>query len=106
MRAIKERLRLSDLRDQFVVEQEWAVRVTDLHGHLLRHRPHVVHFSGHGSRTGEIALEDQAGNTKPVSPSALKRTLRHPQGQHPVRGAERLLLAKFKPTASSSRSTA
>ena len=73
VRAIKERLRLSDLRDQFVVEQEWAVRVTDLHGHLLRHRPHVVHFSGHGSRTGEIALEDQAGNTKPVSPSALKR---------------------------------
>jgi hypothetical protein len=74
VRAIKERLRLADLRDQFVVEQEWAVRVTDLQGYLLQHRPHIVHFSGHGSRVGEIVLEDAKGQSRPVSPGALKRT--------------------------------
>ena len=73
VRAIKERLRLADLRDQFVVEQEWAVRVTDLQGHLLHHQPHIVHLSGHGSRVGQIILEDQTGHSKPVPPEALKR---------------------------------
>jgi hypothetical protein len=68
IREIKGRLRLADLRDEFVVEQEWAVRVTDLQDHLLRHQPHIVHFSGHGSRAGEIILED-----RPVSPAALQR---------------------------------
>jgi hypothetical protein len=52
VRAIRERLRLADLRDQFVIEQEWAVRVTDLQGFLLQHRPQIAHFSGHGSQAG------------------------------------------------------
>jgi len=74
VRAIKEKLELSNLRDQFSVEQEWAVRVADLQGHLLHHRPHIVHFSGHGSKAGEIVLEDVKGQSRPVSPVALKRT--------------------------------
>jgi hypothetical protein len=72
VREIKERLRLADRRDQFVLEQEWAVRVTDLQGHLLRHQPHVVHFSGHGSKAGEIILEDPQAQSKPVTASAMK----------------------------------
>ena len=73
MREIKERLRLAKLRDEFFVEQEWAVRVSDLEEHLLRHEPHLVHFSGHGSKSGEIILEDSSGNGKPVPPNVLKR---------------------------------
>ncbi len=71
-RAIKERLRLADLRDQFVFEQEHAVRVTDLQGHLLHHQPHIVHFSGHGSRSGKIVLENAMGRSKTVTAPALK----------------------------------
>lgn len=56
------------------MEQEWAVRAMDLQGHLLRHRPHIVHFSGHGTKCGEIILEDNTGNRCPVSPAALKTT--------------------------------
>src|SRR4051794_6478161 len=73
VRAIRERLRMAVHGGQFAVEQEWAVRVADLQGHLLRHQPHIVHFSGHGSRAGEIILEDQAGNRQLVSPAALRR---------------------------------
>ena len=53
VREIKERLRLAELRDEFVVEQEWAVRVTDLQGHLLHHQPHIVHFSGTGAKRAD-----------------------------------------------------
>jgi len=70
---MRERLRLSERRDDFLLEQEWAVRVSDLQGHLLRHQPHIVHFSGHGSEDGAIILEDQNGRSRPVSPEALKR---------------------------------
>jgi hypothetical protein len=73
MRAIQECLRKASQRDQFTVEQEWAVRVSDLQAHLLRHQPHIVHFSGHGSPAGEIILEDHAGHRKSVPPLALKQ---------------------------------
>ena len=73
VRTIKEKLRLADLRDLFVIEQEWAVRVTDLEGHLLHHRPQIVHFCGHGSPAGEIILEDVNGVSKPVSPKSIGR---------------------------------
>ena len=56
-----------------MVEEESAVRVVDLQTHLLHHRPHIVHFSGHGSSDGQIILEDQEGHSDPVSPSALSR---------------------------------
>jgi hypothetical protein len=73
VRAIRDRLRTSAQGDRFVIEQEWAVRVGDLQGHLLRHEPQIVHFSGHGSPTGGIVLEDQLGSHKIVPPEALKR---------------------------------
>ena len=54
-------------------------RVTDLQGHLLQHKPHVVHFGGHGSQAEEIILEDVKGQSRPVSPGALKRTFEVPK---------------------------
>jgi hypothetical protein len=59
IRTIRERLRQSPLREKFTVEQEWAVRVSDLQSHLLRHRPHILHFSGFGSHAGGITLEPE-----------------------------------------------
>ena len=60
VRAIGERLRLANLRDEFVFVREWAVKMTDLQAVLrLRNRPLIVDFSGHGSRVGEIVLEDR-----------------------------------------------
>jgi len=73
VRAIQEKLRASEHRDNFKIEQEWAVRVSDIQGHLLRHKPHIMHFSGHGSAVGEIVLEDQFGASNPVTASALRK---------------------------------
>jgi hypothetical protein len=73
VRSIQERLRLSRERERLVFEQEWAVRVTDLQSLLLRHQPHIVHFSGHGSNAGKIILEDYAGRSKELPPDSLKK---------------------------------
>lgn len=46
----------------------------DLQGLMLRHRPHIVHFSGHGeSSANAIMLEDVLGKYVIVEPVALTR---------------------------------
>jgi hypothetical protein len=71
VREVRERLRRSELRNHVNVEDEWAVRDTDLHELLLRNRPMIVHFSGHGSRAGELLFENAYGAVRPVSATAL-----------------------------------
>lgn len=71
VRTIAERLREAAYRDRLELEQEWAVRITDLSRALLDHRPHIVHFSGHGSALGAIVLEDDDGSSREVAPEAL-----------------------------------
>jgi CHAT domain len=70
-REIKERLRASKLRDNFRFDEESAVRVSDLQQHLLRHRPHILHLSGHGTRGGKLVLESDGDRSKAVDPRAL-----------------------------------
>ncbi|MBE9507063.1 MAG: CHAT domain-containing protein, partial [Chloroflexi bacterium] len=70
-RAIDQALRQAEYRDKFEIAQHWAVRVADLQGYLLRHKPDIVHFSGHGGQSSEIILEDSSGESHPVSTRAL-----------------------------------
>lgn len=71
-REIDQRLRLSEYRDRFDLEKDLAVRVNDIQGCLLRHRPKIVHFAGHGNASGEIILEDDSGLATPVNQKALQ----------------------------------
>ncbi len=71
LREIGEKIRVGEFRDAFDLRSEWAVRPTDLQEALLRIRPHIVHFSGHGSRNEQIMLENDAGDSKPVEKKAL-----------------------------------
>lgn len=72
-RAIDQALRQSEFRDQFDIQQHWAVRVMDLQGLFLRHTPDIIHFSGHGSKANEIILQDDVGSSHPVSARALEQ---------------------------------
>jgi hypothetical protein len=72
-RAIDQSLRRAEFRDRFELELFQAVQVTDLQECLLRFKPHIVHFSGHGSNAGEILLQDRNGLSRPVSARALER---------------------------------
>jgi CHAT domain-containing protein len=49
IREIKAELERSELREQFEIITEGAVRVDDLSHAILKHNPTIVHFSGHGA---------------------------------------------------------
>ena len=73
-RDIELALRQTEFRQRFDIKQQWVVSVADLQGYLLRYTPDIVHFSGHGSTSGQIILEDNAGNNHPISLRALSQT--------------------------------
>jgi hypothetical protein len=73
LREVDERIQLGKCREQFELISHWAVRPRDIAQVLLRHQPHVLHFSGHGSPTEGIVLEDNNGQTKLVSAEALAK---------------------------------
>jgi len=71
LREIQEKLRLSALRDQFNLEERMSVRPADISQAILDEKPRIVHFSGHGTSTGELCFEDELGKAKTVQPEAL-----------------------------------
>lgn len=70
-RTIEERLRGAPFGDRFELISGWALRVQDLQASLLRHRPQIVHFSGHGTEDGSITLESASGKPQRVTAEAL-----------------------------------
>ncbi len=74
VREIDLALRQADFRDRCDLRQQNALRVTDLQNALLRHRPQIVHFSGHGVADG-LYLEDEAGMVRKVEGSVIARIL-------------------------------
>ncbi|HEX3129661.1 MAG TPA: CHAT domain-containing protein [Thermoanaerobaculia bacterium] len=71
VREIQEGLRLSKHRGAFDFTPVLAVRTRDLQDALQRETPHIVHFSGHGVRSGELLVEDLVGRAQPIAPAAL-----------------------------------
>lgn len=77
IREITKKVRESEYRDTLKLVPALAVRPDDLLQTLNEHKPHIVHFSGHGSPSGEIILIDEnlvngKRVPKPVSPSAIR----------------------------------
>ena len=72
IREITEKIRAAEYRDSIDLISAWAVRPDDLLQLLNQHKPQIVHFSGHGSKSGEIILVDSRGEKKPVNPAAIK----------------------------------
>ena len=72
IREITSKIRAAEYHDSIELISAWAVRPDDLLQLLNQHKPQIVHFSGHGSYSGEIILTDNYGVSKPVSSKALK----------------------------------
>ena len=75
IRAITERIRASAYRDSVELVSRWAVRPADLMQALNEHRPHVVHFSGHGTAAGDIVLQADDGGAKLATQEAIVATM-------------------------------
>jgi CHAT domain len=70
-REIDQALRSAPRRGRIALEQRTSVRPMDLIPAILEVRPTVVHFSGHGTESGELCMEDATGRTHSVSAEAL-----------------------------------
>ncbi|MCV6637079.1 CHAT domain-containing protein [Candidatus Albibeggiatoa sp. nov. NOAA] len=58
VREIKEGLRLSQKRDSFEIYSDDAVRIKDFRRAMLNVKPNILHFCGHGDRSGLIFESD------------------------------------------------
>lgn len=76
VREIEEALEQSSHSDRLTLRQRWAVRPDDLRRALLKHSPHILHFSGHGGGETGIVLEDESGKAKPVGTEAIANLFR------------------------------
>ncbi|MEZ4629272.1 MAG: SUMF1/EgtB/PvdO family nonheme iron enzyme [Deinococcales bacterium] len=64
--GVRQILKRAPFRKRFILEQEWAVQADELQDHLLDHRPNILHFSRHGSKSGGIYLETVTGDRQLV----------------------------------------
>ena len=74
-RSIQEKIRLSEYRDSIRFESRWATRASDILQAINETNPTIVHFSGHGADTGELALLNPDGSTKLVTKEAISMAM-------------------------------
>lgn len=71
VREIDVGLQRAKHREQFILEQKWAVRPRDIQRAMLDFNPQIVHFSGHGTGDEGLVFEDETGHIKLVDGEAL-----------------------------------
>lgn len=74
-REIQEMIRKSTYRDSVNFTTRWAARPTDILQAINELNPDVIHFSGHGSDTDELVLQDNNGGAKLVSLEAIVQVI-------------------------------
>ncbi len=65
-REIFEKLQEGPGRDRFELNRHAAIRPIDLQRLLMMYEPHIVHFSGHGSKQHKLILGGKPGRGKQV----------------------------------------
>ncbi|UKO98766.1 alpha/beta hydrolase [Nostoc sp. UHCC 0870] len=72
---IREQFKQLNQEKNYIVKVEIAVNVEELSKYLRQYKPLIVHFSSHGSPSGEIILNNAQGEQHLVSPEALANLL-------------------------------
>ena len=70
-REIFEKIHEGPYRDSFELHKHTAIKPIDLQRLLLMYRPHIVHFSGHGSKGHKLILAGTNGRGKTVDQQGL-----------------------------------
>jgi hypothetical protein len=69
--SIDTALRLSAHRDRFELRYKPRMGARDVAGELLRHNPHIVHFSGHGDEKGRLIFTASDGYSQQADHTAI-----------------------------------
>ena len=71
VRSIQEQLHASQQKQEILLEQKHALRWKDFSRAMVDVQPHVVHFSGHGSASGQLCFETESGTIREIDPHVL-----------------------------------
>jgi hypothetical protein len=74
-RAINETIRKSAHRDSLEFQTRWALRASDLFQAINEVNPTIIHFSGHGTDTGELVFQNPDGTAKFISQEAIVQAI-------------------------------
>src|SRR5436190_4297801 len=74
-REIFDKLQEGPNRERFVLHKHAAIRPSDIQRLLMTYRPHIVHFSGHGSKKHKIILDGLPGRGRQIERQALVEVL-------------------------------
>lgn len=66
---------MSEYRDTLKFETRWAVRTDDLLQAINETNPTIIHFSGHGSMSGNIVLQNPDGTPKLLTPDTISQAI-------------------------------
>jgi len=61
-RIIENVISKSSIRDNIQLVPKFAVRINDIISAINEVEPHIVHFTGHGTKDGELRLTDSSGD--------------------------------------------
>lgn len=75
VQQIAAMVREAPLRDRIVLVSELAATADDVHRSLLARHPQVLHFSGHGSKTNAILVEEASGMPRSIPADSLFKLL-------------------------------
>lgn len=75
VREIEDKIRKSEYRDSISFFTRWAARPLDMLQAINEIKPTIIHFSGHGSETADLAFQDDLGHTKLVSKEGIVQSI-------------------------------
>ncbi len=76
IKKIKDLLRSVSQRGQYLLEPELAVRKNELQTIIVREKPRIVHFCGHGTSSQELVLENDLEQPEFLASAALANLLK------------------------------
>ena len=65
-------LQMTQYSDQFDLVSRHGISTNRIQRLLLRFDPQIVHFSGHGSKSGALIFQDDHGLSEKATPAALE----------------------------------
>ena len=69
--SIDEKIWSSKYRNKFELIPRFSSSTGKLSDYIVRFRPNIVHFSGHGTSKGEPVFQDEYGASQVANPSAV-----------------------------------
>lgn len=70
--SIDDKIQLSEYRHEFELIPRFSSSLFRLHEYIIRFRPQIIHFSGHGTKSGELVFQDQYGGNQIANINAIK----------------------------------